>query len=95
MKLTGITIQHSFDYNGKQDVYIGKSGEDNPFNVKQIQVWQMVMTEEQKMKKEEKEKIIFEEELKKLKEESENIKGRLTEEINQIELLSKMKYDLR
>ena len=93
MKLTGTTVQSSFDYLGKQDVFVGKSGENNPFNVKQIQVWQMVMTEEQKMKKEEKEKNVFEEELKKLKDESENIKKRMTEEINQIELLTEMKYD--
>ena len=34
--------QHSFDYEGKESILIGKEGEDNTFTVKKIQVWQMI-----------------------------------------------------
>ena len=48
--------QDAFDYQGNDNVFVGKEGSGNPFTVKRIQVWQMYETEEQKSRREEQER---------------------------------------
>ena len=77
---------------------IGKEKE-NQFRLKRIQVYQMYETEEQRMKREVKERQEteekerkYQEEIQQLKEKSEIIKEEYSNEIQQIEKWSKMKY---
>ena len=82
--------QLTFDYNEKTNALVGKEGEENSFNVKRIQVWQMSLTKEQKHQKE---KNAFKNELKKLEEVSQLILVEKKEEIKEIEMLTGLGYD--
>ena len=79
----GFCSENSYDYQGYKNVFVGKTGNDEKFTTKRIQVYQMFETEELKKSNEEKTRLIISKEIKEMKEYSHPIVSE--QEMKQIE----------
>ena len=77
--------QSSFDYKNHESIFVGKEGEDNPFTLKRMQVWQMIETDELKQKKKERE-------TNQLQEMNEKILTQYQKEIQSVEKMCDLRY---